>query len=511
VTSLVTGLRQTHTDPAPLTRTELDPTWWRIGAAWILIAAALLRFYNLDLKPLHHDEGVNGFFLVNLIRSSSAYRYDPANYHGPSLYYFARASVALFGLTTEAIRFVPAFFGMMTIAIILSWCRRLGGIGSLGAAALLALSPGAVYMSRYFIHEALLVCFTFAAVAAFVQYLESRRGLDLVLTGAALGLMFVTKETWIISVGVAVIAIAGTVILTNADAPAAFRSRRDASAARGPKAAIPPVAALIVFAGIGVVFFSSFLTHPEGITDAVKSFLPWARTGSSAHVHPLWTYLRWMAQEEAVILVLGAIGITLALVWKDNAFAVFAALWAIGILMAYSLIPYKTPWLTLNLIAPLAVIGGFGADQLWLRASRAARSTMTAVAAALCVVVVTQAVSLNFSHYDDPAYPYVYVHTQRDLLRLVADVDAVAQTRTPTTDRLHVSVVSPQQFPLSWYLRNYDVGYYDHVVTTSDTVIIGSVHQDDELASMLGQSYDRKDDYALRPGVGLVLYVRRAK
>jgi uncharacterized protein (TIGR03663 family) len=510
VTSLSTGSRQTHIDPAPR-RTDLDPTWWRISAAWILIAAALLRFYDLDLKPLHHDEGVNGFFLVNLIRSSAAYRYDPANYHGPSLYYFARASVALFGLTTVAIRFVPAFFGMMTIAVVLSWRQRLGAIGSLAAAALLALSPGAVYMSRYFIHEALLVCFTFAAVAAFARYVESNRPLDLVLTGAAVGLMFVTKETWVISVGVAVVAIVGTVILMNADAMTTFRSRRDASAARGLKTAVPVVAALTVFAGIGVIFFSSFFTHPEGITDAVKSFLPWARTGSSAHLHPWGTYVVWIAQEEPFILALAAVGISFALMSRDNAFGLFAALWAVGMLLAYSLIPYKTPWLTLNLIAPLSVIAGFGVDQLWLRGSRAARSIMTAVAASLCLVVAIQAVRLNFIHYDDPAYPYVYVHTQRDLLRLVADVDAAAQTHAPTTARLRVTVMSPQQFPLSWYLRNFDVGYYDHVVPTRDAVIIGALPQDEELASMFGQSYDRKDDYALRPGVRLVLYVRRTK
>ena len=43
---------------------------------------------HLALKPLHHDEGVNGFFLTNLFRDG-VYKYDPANYHGPTLYYIA--------------------------------------------------------------------------------------------------------------------------------------------------------------------------------------------------------------------------------------------------------------------------------------------------------------------------------------------------------------------------------------------------------------------------------------
>ena len=38
--------------------------------------------------PLHHDEGVNGNFLVTLVREGK-YVYDPQNYHGPTLYYFS--------------------------------------------------------------------------------------------------------------------------------------------------------------------------------------------------------------------------------------------------------------------------------------------------------------------------------------------------------------------------------------------------------------------------------------
>jgi hypothetical protein len=36
-----------------------------------------------------------------------------------------------------------------------------------------------------------------------------------------------------------------------------------------------------------------------------------------------------------------------------NSFALFCALWAFGLIAAYSLIPYKTPWLVLNFVVPL--------------------------------------------------------------------------------------------------------------------------------------------------------------
>ena len=64
--------------------------FWRVGQVLVLAAAIFLRFYDLWLKPFHHDEGVNGFFLLNLVRQG-VYKYDPSNYHGRPLYFFAQA------------------------------------------------------------------------------------------------------------------------------------------------------------------------------------------------------------------------------------------------------------------------------------------------------------------------------------------------------------------------------------------------------------------------------------
>src|SRR2546423_11333912 len=144
---------------------------WRLWSLGILIVGALLRLYNLSLVPLHHDEGVNGNFLVSLVRDGR-YVYDPQNYHGPTVYYFSAIIpwVARFlggknfaeahGLTTFNIRFVTAAFGIATIGLALLLRKRLGTVGALSAAALIAISPGAVYLSRYFIHESLYVFFT---------------------------------------------------------------------------------------------------------------------------------------------------------------------------------------------------------------------------------------------------------------------------------------------------------------------------------------------------------------
>jgi len=47
---------------------------------------------------------------------------------------------------------------------------------ALSAAVLIAISPGAVYLSRYFIHESLFVFFTLGIVVAALKYYDTGRG-----------------------------------------------------------------------------------------------------------------------------------------------------------------------------------------------------------------------------------------------------------------------------------------------------------------------------------------------
>ena len=185
----------------------------------IFLIAAVLRLYDLNLVPLHHDEGVNGNFLVRLVREG-VYTYDPANYHGPTLYYFAAIipwiTKVLFGssgrdnygMTTFTIRLIPVLFGLATIGLIFLLRRRLGTITVLAAGLLLAVSPGAVYLSRYFIHETLFVFFTLGIVVAIVRFYDERNSAYLIPAAASAALLFATKETAMISVGVLIIAFA---------------------------------------------------------------------------------------------------------------------------------------------------------------------------------------------------------------------------------------------------------------------------------------------------------------
>jgi uncharacterized protein (TIGR03663 family) len=516
---------------------EMGMGTWRLASLFILLLAALVRLYALELKPLHHDEGVNGFFLLNLV-NNGVYKYDPANYHGPTLYYFTLLVVKFFklfglGLSTTMIRLAPVLFGVGTVWLILCLRRRIGAMGALAGAALFALSPGAVYISRYFIHESLFVFFTLAIIVAVLRYTESANPLYLLLASAQAALLFATKETAMISAGVLLIALALAALCVRPRketvAGMKVESRKSQShraqkrstttelageplARFGGTAGISTwaLAALLFFVFVYVLFYSSFFKNMEGVSDSLKTFKVWARTGTKDHVHEWYTYLSWLFQEEGPLLVLGAFGALLALGRARSRFHVFTALWAAGIIAAYSLIPYKTPWLTLNLILPLAIIAGYGVDVMYRGIGDSLQGRIPVLALLLIGLGSCgyQLVQLNFRHYDDDAYIYPYAHTVREMLPLVEEINRFAE-RKGTGRQTTINFTSPDYWPLPWYLRDYKrVGYGGRVAAAGEALVIGSETQAEELDALLGDGYRRAGDYPLRPGVTLVLYER---
>ena len=127
-----------------------------------------------------------------------------------------------------------------------------------------------------------------------------------------------------------------------------------------------------------------------------------------------------------------------------------------------------------------------------------------------------QLYQLNFIHYDDDVLPYVYAHTKRQMLTMIDEVDRIAQKNGTGTDT-GVALVSPDYWPLPWYFRDYKkVGYYTQIVPTNEPIIIGSMAQEEQLQQNYADRYDRLNSginedgsYPLRPGVDLLLYVRR--
>ena len=513
---------------------------WQIGIIAILAVACVLRLYDLDLVPLHHDEGVNGNFLVRLVRDG-AYRYDPENYHGPTLYYFAAvipwiikllfgsAARDQYGLTTFMIRLVPVAFGVGTIGLVFLLRRRLGTVATLGAALMLAVSPGAVYLSRYFIHETLFVFFTLGIVVACVWFYDERNPAYLIPAAASTALLFATKETAMISVGVLIIALAltlvyGYFIRKSSPPPRRSRSRNSTNALgeiireMGGRSTLIGniIISLIVFQVVYLLFYSSFFQNYQGIYDSLQTFAVWTKTGRTAHVHPPTMYIVWLFRQEAPLLILGAIGAVFAVLKPKNSLALFCALWAFGLIAAYSLIPYKTPWLVLNFIIPLALIAGYALQAIY-EMDRGQLRLVSAILVVAVTIAAYQSIDLNFINYDNdnPKFVYVYAHTTRPTLDLVKQIDEIAKQESGALTG--ISIVSPDYWPLPWYLRDYSrVGYFGRMAASSEAIVIANENQKSEMDANFGELYEQVPSTAgggsfeLRPGVRLLLYRRRS-
>jgi len=506
---------------------------WRIGVIAIFVIAAALRLYDLNLVPLHHDEGVNGNFLVRLVREG-AYTYDPANYHGPTLYYFSaiipwitkllfgNAARDNYGLTTFTIRLVPVLFGLGTIGLIFLLRRRLGTLATLAAGLMLAVSPGAVYLSRYFIHETLFVFFTLGIVVAAVRFYDERNTAYLTPAFASAALLFATKETAFISVGVFIIALGMTWAYMHFARGNAKRSQtpetlRTVIEQMGGtnRVLVSLVFAVIVFLALYLLFYSSFFTNSKGIWDSLETFKIWRKTGTEAHKHEATMYLEWLTRQESPLLFLGAIGAAIAVLRPKNSLALFCGLWSFGLIAAYSMIDYKTPWIVLNFVVPLALIGGYAIQAIFELDHRQWRLVAVIIVAAVTVAVY-QSIDLNFINYDNdkPQYVYVYAHTKRSMLSLVNEVERIAkQTSGNTTG---ITIVSPDYWPLPWYFRNFTrVGYYGRMAPSSEQIIIANANQKDEIDTNFGHVYQQVPGpepggtFELRPGVNLILYQRR--
>ena len=564
--------------------------FWYLSCVLITVIAAFLRFFWLGLKPLHHDEGVNGFFLTTLFRTGD-YKYDPANYHGPTLYYIALAFAKVFGLSTIPVRASVAIFGVLTVVLIF-WLRKyLGSLGALFAALFVALSPGMSFISRYFIHETFFVFLSLGFVMAIVFFIEERkagifaiawmalivlvslspttfnvsaliagdnqttlwllriafalveialtyfvirlllswndgRPIYFLLASACISLYFATKETAFITLGTMAIACVCVWLWRRifsgfflgelrpdelSETDITWSNFRKALGG-GNDLVLLWVAAAVVFVYLGVLFFSSFFTFPEGVSRAFEAYTLWLKTGKNEHTqNGTWAYLRWGMQVEAPIFILAAVGSLISLKLARHRFAMFTALWAFGLFAAYTIIPYKTPWLAISFLLPMCLIAGYAINEMAAARHVVFKILAGICAVAACVFLAYQSYELNFVRYDDDNEPYVYAHTKRQFLDLIREIDRYADKSGKGKDAV-IQIISPDYWPMVWYVNDYaHANFFGHPVDAgnAEMIVAKKGEQDAEVARRYSANYEFVGAWELRPGVELMLLVRR--
>ncbi|MFN2502529.1 MAG: glycosyltransferase family 39 protein [Pyrinomonadaceae bacterium] len=271
-------------------------------------------------------------------------------------------------------------------------------------------------------------------------------------------------------------------------------------------------AAATVFIYLSVLFFSSFFTYAEGVSKAFEAYAIWTKTGSKDHTqNGLYAYLKWGMKVEAPIMILSALGAMIALITARHRFAMFAGLWAFGLFAAYSFIPYKTPWLTLSFLLPMCISAGYAINELALSKKIAPRLVGGALALSASALLAYQSYQHNFVRYDDEQMSYVYAHTRRGFLDLVREIEWYAEKSGKGKDAT-VEIVSPDYWPLTWYLNDFTHANFHGAMidaNTSEIIIAKKDAQDAAMIQKFATHYKYVGVYPLRPGVNLVLLVRK--
>ena len=517
--------------------------------------ATFLRFYDLERKPLHHDEGVNSFFLLNLKRGFQdgtpvaqpvditpnwlrwalpitesldrltdwswnhgfhGWKYDPSNYHGPFLFLLHIIPLAL-AENDFTIRVMVAVFGSLLILLLWPLRRKMGRVAVVGAAFILAVSPSNLFFARTSIHETYLVFFSLGTMAALVRWRETGRKGYMIWALACLAFIVTVKETYIITFAAWVLALGAVRTWFNLS-----RRPNEISPRKVQGEIISWInqnrgtcyLGLGLFLFITVIFYSSVFTNWKGATvDQINTLLKWVGTGTGGEGHQksFFYHFNLLFNFELPILLMGAAGIFYALK-RRNPLMSFAGFWAVGGFFIYSLVPYKTPWLALNFILPLALLSGYCLECVYRQVGDAPRLKAFVVGLAALILAawgVNKSWRVNFIEYDDDRQQIVYAQTVRDAMALLKRLEDYARNQAQGYSTT-INIITNEYWPLNWYLRKYRTAFWGRVIPNPDApIIIGRTTTQRELEANLRDTYDI-EYYRLRGGVDLVLYTRSA-
>jgi uncharacterized protein (TIGR03663 family) len=440
-------------------KARLAETGW---TPWLILGlAAFLRFFLLGIKPPHFDEGINGWF-VDQVLHNGFYRYDPTNYHGPLHFYVLLLSESLLGRNLWAIRLPVVLVSIGCVWLMLKFEPLVGRNVSRIAALAMAVSPGFVFYGRYAIHEVWLQFFSTMFILGLLGLWKSGRVNYLWYAGMGIAGMVLTKETYAIHLACAVIAI--PVLMVSC----ALSRVPDAKAAKQTWRYIDLVMVLGVGAAAVVVFYSGFFLNWNGVKGLVQAFKAWTETGAAGHGHEkpwdYWLKLMGPSLEGGRADFLGyelpmLAGLILCVFCQKfkNLNLRYLAIYGVGTLFAYSYVKYKTPWCIISFGWPFLII--FGAAVLLVRPKHL-RIAYRAIAVLLCMSLGTS-IWLNYFRCSSPEEPYAYVQTYNDVFKLTKPLLTLAK-RNPAYYHLTGHLIRSSTYPLPWMLGDFDrVGYYE--------------------------------------------------
>lgn len=316
--------------------------------AAILAIGLVLRLYRLGLAPLSASEAQLAL---------AGWRGTmPTGIASPLLGWMNALLFAVFGSSDGLARLIPALAGAALVAAPALWRERIGRVGALGAAAILAISPVAIATSRTLSGDAVVAALVVGLAAMTDRYLQTGRTAWLYGGAATLG-VGLASGAGIYSGLLALLVGAGLAVAFGRpdEAQARWRAMRDT---RGLGWRV-----LGVMVAVFAASATALMWRPGGLAAAIDLLPAWlagpAQTGATAWHWPL----QIMAIGEPLALVIGLVGLTLAPV-RNRRFAMFLIAWLLVAMLLAMARPARTSGDVLFAVIPLAMLGGYALEAL---------------------------------------------------------------------------------------------------------------------------------------------------
>lgn len=341
-----------ETGPAPL-------SWLSVEVAMAALVAVIslgLRLWQPGLYPLSNVEAAQSLAAFSLYYGNT----PPADVYSPLLLTLNSLSFMLFGPTDGVARLAPALLGSGLVLLPLTLRRYLGRRGSLLAAALLALSPTALYASRTLNAEIGVAAGSLALIAGYFNWVESqgqRRWLWLMAAGLAV----------LLSAGpmaISVVVVFAAIVALRRRAFTALTAWGNWLNAPESGATLLRQAGLIFAAGL-VLLATAGLTNLNGLARLSGYITDWlGRFGLQAAPNAGFNAVFLLTVYEPLLVLAGLVGLAYVLLRRDLFGAVLAG-WLVG-LLALDVVMGGRPTAAVILpLTPLALLAAMTLEKLW--------------------------------------------------------------------------------------------------------------------------------------------------
>jgi uncharacterized protein (TIGR03663 family) len=445
----------------------------------ILILAFILRFWQLDLKLLHHDEAIHSWFCYELL-TRGAWQYDPS-YHGPFLYFVTSGMFALVGPSDFTARLLPSLFGFLLIPLV--YCiYQIGYINknqTLVAALFLAISPDMVFFSRFLRHDIFMLFFTFLMLVAILYYFERGQTRFALLAAVAAAGALCCKEEMPVIVIVFALFFAFSVWKGRFALPTTWKA--DLLLFIVLVAAIMSVLYSAFFFHIDTLIGQNFSVTQQGIhfemntTGWYKAIDHWTAMHNQQRLGgPMYFYIPLFLLYELPIFVLGLFG-TLQFItagfhplrfmkrvknWirehrftlpttdlatislqqlhdgeeinrKSEEFFRFCICWMLAMMLFYGYVGEKVPWLLIPQLLPMCFVAVYKLN--W-------QKTVFALGGCIFLIVMTWHVAFIPADINEPIIQVQNSEEMREVMGLMDNSSLIV-------------IASKDYWPIPWYFR----------------------------------------------------------